>query len=90
MIQLEKYWNKYNDEISEILVINKVDIASIEQVEDGKFQVYDYDSDFQGIFSNGLMPAFNTKELAKEYVEESFLDWLKKTYKDLENECSKI
>ena len=76
------YWKQYEGEKYDWhLIVNEVFIACLcdEDMEDKKWTLRDYDTDFAPIFGDGSMPKFDSLEEGKKYCELKFLLWLKES-----------
>ncbi len=73
-------WMQYESQKWEwYLQVNEVHVACLinEEMDNKKWILTDYDTDFAPIFGNGTMPEFDSLEEGKHYVEMKFLLWLK-------------
>ncbi len=80
--KLQGYWKPFADG-TEILMMNGVQIASIQETDNDEYEVYIYDSDFEEVFKSLAGTTDKDKQLLKDLVGRLFLDWLEKSYKEL-------
>lgn len=80
--KLSDQWKDFPDAGSSILVVEGVQVASIQGSDDPEnpWEIYNYDSDFQTMLDplNGIK--FNNIEDAKKAAMKVFLNWILKLH----------
>jgi plasmid replication initiation protein len=93
ILNLNQFWKEYSDG-TEILLINGVQVASIQPLNDGimnlRCEVYTYDSDFQGLFKSLERYEFKTKNEAKNKVGNILIGWIQQLTYALNSPCPNI
>lgn len=86
MNNLKNSWIFWEDQNTYNLVVNSVQIASVQESDNGGWDIYAYDSDWQEVFHESLgnsIVNFDTSDIAKDRAETVFHCWLVKTCKDI-------
>lgn len=82
---LHSMWKQY-DPYTYILIINGLQVASVQPGNDSPYCIYAYDSDWQQVFidhlGSDIIDDFDTAEIAMKSAELVFIGWLYKTCND--------
>lgn len=91
ILNLNQFWKPYEDG-TEILVFNGVQIASIQPtgISGAEYEVYTYDSDFQGLFQGIAEYPYVSKNELKNKVGNLLVSWLGQLTWALNNPCPNV